>query len=175
MIVQETSIRGAFSIDLEPHADARGFFARTYCEESFRRHGIAFHVVQANISHNSHRATLRGMHYRAAKPEPKLVRCAAGRIFDVVVDLRPGSPSYCDWFGRELDDERCNALFVPAGCAHGFLTLTDNCRVDYLMGAAYEPGLARGARWNDPAFGIAWPAEPAAISEQDRNWPDFLP
>jgi dTDP-4-dehydrorhamnose 3,5-epimerase len=176
VIFRDTDIDGVKIVELEPVADARGSFARSFCTEEFAAAGIALNVVQANISRNKSRGTLRGLHYQAEPaPEPKLVRCTAGRIFDVAVDLRRASPSFCGWTGHELDSETQNGLFIPAGCAHGFLTLSDDAEVTYLMGAAYAAELARGVRWNDPAFNIAWPFEPTILSERDAAYPDFDP
>ena len=176
MIFRDTDLAGVRTVELEPQTDARGFFARSFCADEFAAAGIAMTVVQTNISRNTSRGTLRGLHFQAAPaPEPKLVRCTAGRVFDVAVDLRPASPSYCRWTGVELDAEAHNGLFIPAGCAHGFLTLSDESEVTYLMGAAYRPDLARGVRWNDPAFGIAWPFAPSTMSEKDAAYPDFDP
>jgi dTDP-4-dehydrorhamnose 3,5-epimerase len=128
-----------------------------------------------SVSVNAQRGTLRGMHWQAAsKPEAKLVRVSAGRIFDCIVDLRPDSTTYLQWFAVELSAEFHNALLIPPLCAHGFLTLTDNCTVEYAMDAEYAPEAARGARWNDPAFGIAWPASPSLISERDKTWPELV-
>ncbi len=158
MIFRNTEVAGVRIVELEPHTDERGFFARSFCADDFDAAGIAMTVVQANISRNSRRGTLRGLHYQAeAAPEPKLVRCTAGRIFDVAVDLRPASSSFCRWTGHELDADSHNGLYIPAGCANGFLTLSDDAEVTYLMGAGYAPELARGVRWIDPAFAIAWP------------------
>ena len=133
-------------------------------------------VVQSNLSRSIRRGTLRGLHYQCEPaPEPKLVRCTAGRVFDVAVDLRPASPSFCRWTSIELDAEAYNGFYIPAGCAHGFLTLSDHSEVTYLMGAAYAPELARGVRWNDPAFAIDWPFEPVIMSDKDAAYPDFDP
>ena len=135
---------------------------------------IDFSIAQANISINTDAGTLRGLHYQ--KPphgEAKLVRCVRGRVFDVVVDMRPESATYCDWYGVELTGERGNALFIPPYVAHGFLTLTPGCEVHYLMGARFEPDAATGVRWNDPAFGITWPREPAILAERDAAYPDL--
>lgn len=176
MIFRDTDVAGVRIVELEPLADERGSFARSFCADEFAAAGIAMTVVQTNISRNTRRGTLRGMHYQAEPaPEPKLVRCTAGRIFDVAVDLRPDSPSFCRWTAVELNAEAHNGLFVPAGCAHGFLSLNDNTEVTYLMGAAYVPESARGVRWNDPAFAIAWPFEPETMSEKDAAYPDFDP
>jgi len=176
VIFRPAEIAGVHIVELEPIADERGSFARSYCADEFAAAGIELAVAQTNLSRNTKRGTLRGLHYQAEPaPDPKLVRCTAGRIFDVAVDLRPASPTYCRWVSAELDGERQNALFVPAGCAHGFLTLSDHAEVTYLMGAAYVPELARGVRWNDPAFAIAWPFAPAAMSERDASYADFDP
>ncbi|MCZ6455221.1 MAG: dTDP-4-dehydrorhamnose 3,5-epimerase [Alphaproteobacteria bacterium] len=174
MIFRNTEVAGVRIVELEPHTDERGFFARSFCADEFGAAGIAMTVVQANISRNSRRGTLRGLHYQTeAAPEPKLVRCTAGRIFDVAVDLRPASSSFCRWTGHELDADSHNGLYIPAGCAHGFLTLSDDAEVTYLMGAGYAPELARGVRWNDPAFAIAWPFAPGTMSDKDATYPDF--
>ncbi|MBO20936.1 MAG: dTDP-4-dehydrorhamnose 3,5-epimerase [Rhodospirillaceae bacterium] len=174
MMFIPTSIAGVVEVRTAPVADARGDFARGFCTDEFRDAGIAFDVVQTNISRNHHRGTLRGMHYQAdPAPDPKLIRCIRGCVFDVAVDLRPGSDSFCQWVGTELDTDAQNALFVPPGCAHGFLTLEDDSTVEYLMGAAYVPELARGVRWDDPAFAIAWPSAPRIMSERDGAYPDF--
>jgi len=169
-----TKIDGVFEIATEPFADNRGDFARSYCAEEFRAAGIHFSVVQTNISRNHRRGTLRGMHHQAEPtPDPKLVRCTRGRIFDVAVDLRPQSHTFCSWTSAELTADQQNALFVPPGCAHGFLTLEDNCEIEYLMGAPYVAELARGVRWDDPAFAIDWPHAPSLMSDRDASYPDF--
>jgi len=174
MILRDTGIAGVVEIDAEAQADERGFFARAFCIDELAAHGIDFTVVQANLSGNAAAGTLRGMHWQAApQPDPKIVRCVRGRIFDVALDLRPDSPTRGRWTACELDAERRNALHIPAGCAHGFLTLTDDCELLYLMGAPFVAGLARGVRWNDPAFAIDWPADPAVIAPRDANYPDF--
>jgi dTDP-4-dehydrorhamnose 3,5-epimerase len=163
-------------IELEKLGDERGFFARSFCTEVFAAHGLPGRFPQANISFNKDKGTLRGMHYQAEpRPEPKVVRCTRGAIFDVAVDLRPDSPGYRRWTGHELTADNHRALYVPPGCAHGFLTLADDCEVHYLMGEAYHPDLARGVRWNDPAFAIDWPLEPAVISPRDAGYSDFTP
>ena len=176
MIFAETEVPGVLAVELEKLGDERGFFARSFCAEEFARHGLAAAFVQVNISFNRRRGTLRGLHYQAEpKPEPKLVRCTRGAIFDVAVDLRPGTATYCRWTARELSAGNHRALYVPAGCAHGFITLEDDSEVCYLMGAAYDPELARGVRWNDPAFAIAWPLQPSVISARDAGYADFVP
>jgi dTDP-4-dehydrorhamnose 3,5-epimerase len=175
MILRDTEIAGVVEIDIAPQTDARGFFARAFCVDELAAHGIDFAVVQANLSGNRTAGTLRGMHYQAEPlPDPKIVRCVRGRVFDVAVDLRPESPTHCRWTACELDAERRNALFIPAGCAHGFLTLEDDSELLYLMGAPYIADLARGVRWNDPAFAIDWPAEPAVIAPRDAGYTDYV-
>ncbi len=176
MIFTETEIPGVHVVDLEKIGDERGFFARSFCAEEFARRGLHSQFPQANISFNRARGTLRGLHYQAEpKPEPKLVRCTRGSIYDVAVDLRLDSPAICRWIGRVLSGESHTALYVPPGCAHGFVTLEDDSEVSYLMGETYHPDLARGVRWNDQAFAIDWPLEPVVISERDASYPDFAP
>ncbi|HEY5947375.1 MAG TPA: dTDP-4-dehydrorhamnose 3,5-epimerase [Kofleriaceae bacterium] len=168
----ETSLAGAFVIDVDRLVDARGFFARTFCRREFADHGIDFELVQASVSFSPQRHTLRGLHYQEAPhQEAKLVRCVAGAIFDVIVDLRRSSPTYLQWFGLELSAEAMNALYVPPDMAHGFITLGDGATVQYQMSHDYQPQAARGLRWNDPRLAIRWPAEPAAISERDAGYP----
>lgn len=158
-------------IDVEPHRDHRGFFARISCNDEFRAHGLDPGIVQSSISYNGKRGTLRGMHYQAAPhEETKLVRCTAGAIYDVVVDLRRSSETYCRWAAVELTAANRRTLYVPRGVAHGFITLTDDAEVLYQMGVAYVAEAARGARWDDAAFGIEWPMEPRVISERDRTF-----
>lgn len=160
----------------QKHADERGFFARTYCEETLSAAGIAFRTIQCNVSFNTQAGTLRGMHFQVAPAgEPKIVRCTAGSIYDVAVDLRPESSTYCQWYGKVLSAEEHNAFLIPEGFAHGFITLEDNSEVFYHMGAPFSAPHARGVRWNDPAFDIIWPGEPRVISEKDTHWPDFTP
>jgi len=174
VIFTETELPGVVVVELEKLQDERGFFARSFCSEEFAGHGLVSHFPQANISYNREKGTLRGLHYQAdPKPEPKLVRCTRGAIFDVAVDLRSDSPSYCRWTARELSADNHLGLYIPAGCAHGFVTLEDDSEVSYLMGESYHPGLARGVRWNDPAFAIDWPLAPAVVSERDAGYPDF--
>lgn len=171
-----TKIPGVTVVESEPIADERGFFARGFCGEEFAAAGLNLAVAQTNVSHNRCKGTLRGMHYQAEpKPEPKLVSCVRGGIFDVAVDLRPDSPTFRAWTGVELTESNRKALFVPPGCAHGFLTLSDETEVSYLMGEFFAAELARGVRWNDPAFGIEWPGTPSVISDRDVAYPDFRP
>lgn len=167
-------IAGVFVVETTAHRDERGSFARVYCEREFTDAGIAFTPVQANLSGNTMRHTLRGLHYQDPPyAEAKFVRAVRGRAFDVVVDLRKESPTFRQWFAAELDSRAMNGLFVPEGCAHGFLTLEDDTDILYQMGRLFVDGQGRGVRWNDPAFGIKWPAPPALISERDASYPDF--
>jgi dTDP-4-dehydrorhamnose 3,5-epimerase len=170
-----TKLRDAFVLELERHEDERGFFARAWCRDEFADHGLVPELSQSSISRNSRAGTLRGMHFQTAPhEEAKLVRCTAGAIFDVIVDLRPDSPTYTEWLGVELEAERGNALYVPKGFAHGFQTLVDETDVLYMISDAYVPEAASGVRWDDPAFAIEWPeAETRTISERDRAWPDY--
>ena len=172
----ETKVDGAFLIEPEPIADERGFFARVFCREEFAANGLNPDLAQGNVSFNHAKGTLRGMHYQAAPhQEAKLVRCTRGAIWDVALDLRPGSPTYLAWDGYELSDANRSMLYVPEGCAHGFLTLTDGAEVTYQMSAPYAPAAARGARWDDPAFGIDWPGEVVVINQRDASYPDTEP
>ena len=172
MIFTETELAGAFIIDLERLCDERGFFARTWCEDEFAAHGIGLPPLQANMSSNPTKGTLRGMHYQLAPhEESKLVRCTRGAIFDVIVDLREDSATFGEHIGVELTADNCRQLYVPGGFAHGFLTLAENSDVAYQVSAKYAPGAERGLRWDDSAFAIHWPAEPQLISAKDRNHP----
>jgi dTDP-4-dehydrorhamnose 3,5-epimerase len=174
VIFEPTSIEGCWHVRIEPRVDERGFFARTWCSEEFAAAGVAPTMVQASVSVNRYRGTLRGMHLaRPPAREGKLVRCRRGRVHDVVLDLRPGSPSYLRHHAVVLDAGQHNALYVPPGVAHGFQTLVDEVEVDYMMTEAYQPALADGVRYDDPAFGIHWPLPVACIAEKDRLAPDF--
>jgi len=169
----ETTVAGAFVIEPEPIADERGFFARTWCQREAEEHGLNPAVAQCNISFNLRKGTLRGMHYQAAPhEEAKLVRCARGAIYDVIIDLRPRSPSYGAHVGAELTEGNGRLIYVPEGCAHGFLTLADRTEVLYQMSQLYVPDAGRGVRWDDPAFGISWPGAVEVINERDRSYPD---
>jgi dTDP-4-dehydrorhamnose 3,5-epimerase len=171
-----TTLPGVYLIDIEPIADERGFFARSWCREEFAALGLDSNLEQCNISFNQRKGTLRGMHFQAAPHgEAKLVRCTRGAIFDVAIDLRPDSPTYLRHYGAELSGENRRALFIPEGIAHGFQTLTDDSEVFYQMSRAYVPGAGRGVRWDDPAFAIAWPDDERIISERDQIWPDYTP
>lgn len=176
MRLKTTPISDVVTLEVALHEDERGAFARTYDEQTFRAAGLPTHWPQCNTSWNRRRGTLRGMHFQAApKEEPKLVRCTAGSVYDVVLDLRPDSNTYLGWFGVELSADKRNALFIPPGVAHGFLTLSNNAEVFYQMGEVFDGPLQRGVRWNDPAFGIAWPFEPGVISERDSSFADYVP
>lgn len=165
-------IPGSFLIDLEPFVDDRGFFARAWCADEFAAAGIDAAFVQANIGRNKHRGTLRGLHYQEAPhAEAKLVRCTRGAVYDVLVDLRPESPTYRAWFGSELSAENHRMLFVPEGCAHGYQSLTDDAEVYYQVSSRYAPGAERGIRYDDPAIGVRWPLPISNISPKDRAWP----
>ncbi len=174
----ETPLPGVWVIELNRLGDERGWFARTFDREEFREHGMSPEVVQCDASYNAVRDTLRGMHYQAdPHGESKLVRCVRGAIFDVAVDLRRELPTHCNWYGVELSAENGRALYIPAGLAHGFQTLSDDCEVLYQMGHHHVPAAARGVRFDDPAFGIEWPEPRGAliISERDGSYPDFVP
>jgi dTDP-4-dehydrorhamnose 3,5-epimerase len=174
MIFRETKLPGVFEIDLEFKIDERGFFARTWCQREFAAHGLNTSLVQCSISFSERKGTLRGMHYQVAPhSETKLVRCTRGAIFDVVLDLRPQSPKFKDSFGVVLAAEKRNMLYVPEGCAHGFLTLEEGTEIFYQMSELQSPESARGVRFDDPAFRIAWPEKIEVISERDRNYPNF--
>ena len=176
MTLRETPLSGAFVVEVEAVHDERGFFARTFDREAFAAHGLSAEVDQASVSFNVQAGTLRGMHYQAEPHgEEKLVRCTRGAIHDVIVDLRPDSPTFREWFGIDLDADNRRALYVPKGMAHGFQTLVDGTEVLYQISTRYVPGAERGVRWDDEAFGIGWPAPPRVVSERDRTYPDFLP
>jgi dTDP-4-dehydrorhamnose 3,5-epimerase len=176
MKVTPAALSGAFILDLEPHADERGFFARSFCVDELAAAGLNPRVVQMNVSFNTRAGTLRGLHIQKdPHGETKIVRCTRGRIFDVIVDVRAGSPTRGRWCSLELDEENRRALYVPTGFAHGFQTLSDGAEVLYLMGSTYVKEAAGGFRYDDPAFGIAWPRPPAVISQRDLDYPPFGP
>lgn len=169
-----TAIAGAFVVEIDPLADERGLFARTFCADAFAAQGLPSVYPQCNVSVNHRRGTLRGLHYQLEPhAEAKLVRATRGTVFDVAVDLRPGSPSYLQWAAVELSAERRNAFAIPAGCAHGFLTLEDGCELIYHMSAIYAPDLGRGVRWDNPLFAIQWPFTPIVIGERDATYPSY--
>jgi dTDP-4-dehydrorhamnose 3,5-epimerase len=186
------ALEGAFVLDLQKHEDDRGFFARAWCQNEFEDHGLSPRWVQANLAYSKNKGTLRGLHYQAAPyGEDKLMRCIRGAIYDVILDLRPESPTYSHWSGFELSSANHRALYVPQGFAHGYLTLVDDSEVFYPVSQFYTPGAERGIRWNDPAFAIDWPIRGHAsdgrgesaghyiavgeliLSDKDRNWPDY--
>ncbi len=174
MIFTETHLSGAFIVDIEPREDERGFNARAWCAREFDEHGLVNGFVQANIIFNHRRGTLRGLHYQLQPHgETKLFRCASGAIYDVILDLRLESPTYREWLGVELTAESRRMLYVPSGFAQGFMTLADSTEVTYQVSAFYAPDSERGIRYDDPAFAISWPLPVEAISEKDKNWPDF--
>jgi len=174
MIFSETPFDGAFIIELEKHQDQRGYFARTFCQREFEAKGLDTNLVQANNSLSLSKGTLRGMHYQKAPyAEAKLVRCISGACFDVMIDLRPDSKTYCQWFGLELTEKNRKMLYIPEGFAHGFQTLADNTELFYLVSQFYTPEAERGVRWNDLRFGISWPEEKVLLSDKDLTWPDF--
>lgn len=176
MQLRETPLSGAFVIDLSRRGDSRGFFARLFCEEAFAAAGLEANYVQINDSLSSKAGTLRGLHYQLPPfQEVKVVRCIRGALWDCIVDLRPGSPTFKRWFGVILSAENRTMLYVPRGFAHGFVTLSDDAEVIYLVSAPYAPEHERGLRWNDPALAIGWPQQPTEISDKDANWPLFDP
>ena len=167
---------GAFLIEPTPFVDERGVFRRNFCAREFAANGIASHVLQANISENHHALTLRGFHYqKAPHGEGKTLTCLKGRIYDIIVDLRPDSPAYLKWVGFELDEQNRHSIHIPPGCANAFLTLTDDAIVYYLFSEFYQPGAEGGVRWNDPLFGFQWPETPRHISLKDAALPDLVP
>lgn len=168
----ETPVAGAWLVEPDVRADERGSFRRLWCREAFAARGLRADFVQQNASVSLRRGTLRGLHYQAAPHgEIKLVGCVRGRVFDVLVDLRAGSPTYRRWYGTELSAANQRVLYVPEGCAHGYLTLDDDCEVQYPVTAPYHPGSERGVRWDDPAIGIVWPIAPVVLSAKDQAWP----
>jgi len=174
MIFTETRVKGAFVIDLERRTDHRGLFARVWCQHEFEARGLTARLAQVNVSFNPFKGTLRGMHLQASPhEEAKVVSCTRGAIYDVVLDLRQGSPTYLRWDAVELTDANRRMLYVHAGCAHGFQTLEDETGLLYLMSEFYSPEDARGVRYDDPAFGIRWPLAVESISDRDRAWPDY--
>jgi dTDP-4-dehydrorhamnose 3,5-epimerase len=170
----ETELAGVYLLELEMRSDERGFFARTWCAREFADRGLGSRIVQCNISHNSRRGTLRGLHYQAdPHAEAKLVRCTHGAIYDVILDLRPESRTFKHWLAVELSDSNRRMLYIPEGFAHGFQTIADGSEVFYQMSEFYHPEAAKGIRWNDPTFGIPWPIPNPILSARDHTWPDF--
>jgi dTDP-4-dehydrorhamnose 3,5-epimerase len=175
MFFTETKLQGAFYIEIEKLEDERGFFGRSWCVNEMKDHGIKVNVLQANVSFNKKKGTLRGMHYQIApNQEAKLIRCSRGRIFDVIVDLRKDSKTFKEWIGVELTQDNYKMLYVPEDFAHGFITMEDNCEVCYLMTEIFVPGAGATIRWNDPTFNINWPFEPTILSEKDKSQPDYV-
>lgn len=174
MIFNETKLKGAYVIDIEPIEDERGFFARSWCKNEFEKYGLNSSLVQCNISFNKKRGTLRGMHYQVPPfEEDKIVRCTKEAIYDVIIDLRPESETYNQWISVELTSENRKMIYIPKGFAHGFQTLKDNTEVFYQMSEFYHPECARGLRYNDMGFRIKWPIENKIISEKDKKYGDF--
>jgi dTDP-4-dehydrorhamnose 3,5-epimerase len=168
----ETDLAGAWVIDPSPHEDARGRFMRAWCAREFAEQGIKFLPVQANLGYSVRKGTVRGMHFQEAPAlEAKLVRCTRGAMFDVVLDLRPESPSYRGWYGTVLSANNGKMLYVPERCAHGYQTIEEETEMYYMTSGFYVPSLVRGVRFDDPAFNIQWPLAAAAVSEQDLKWP----
>jgi dTDP-4-dehydrorhamnose 3,5-epimerase len=170
----ETGLEGAWIVDVEPLSDDRGFFGRTWCAKEFAEHGMVADIAQCNLSYNHRKGTLRGLHYQVAPAaEAKFVRCTAGAVHDVIVDVRPDSATYRQWIGVDLTAENRRALYVPPLFAHGYITLTDGAEVIYQVSEFYTPGAERGARYDDPAFGIEWPVAIEVLSEKDAAWVPF--
>ena len=176
MIFIKTKLKGVFIIELEKHEDERGYFARAWCKKEFEVHGLNPNIVQANIAFSMQKGTLRGMHYQIGPyQEAKLVRCIRGAVFDVIIDLRPNSITYCKWLGVELSSENHTMLYVPEGFAHGYQTLENNTEVFYMVSQFYAPNSERGVRWDDPVFDIEWQeTSDLVISEKDKNWPAYV-
>jgi dTDP-4-dehydrorhamnose 3,5-epimerase len=174
MTFTETDLAGVFAVNLQTHADERGFFARIWCPQEFTARGLNPNLAQVSMSFNAKAGTIRGMHYQAEPyAEAKLVRVTAGAVWDVALDLRPHSPTYLRWFGIELSAENRRMLYIPEGCAHGFQTLADNTEVTYHISVEYQPAAGRGVHWNDPAFAIRWPRPVTIVGERDAQWPLF--
>ncbi len=175
MRITETSLSGAFLIEIEPAEDDRGFFARTFCKREFEQHGLNESVTQISVSLNKIKGTLRGMHYQVnPHRETKVVRCTRGAIYDVIIDLRPESRTFKQWIALQLTEHNRRMLYVPEGCAHGYETLEDNTEVLYQISTEFVEEAARGVRWDDPAFGVVWPTSKKVISAKDQTFPDFL-
>lgn len=176
MQLTKTPLAGAYLVEPAPIEDSRGFFAYGFRADVFAQHGLIPTIAQVNLSYTRDRGTLRGLHFQAPPhEEAKTVRCVRGRVYDVIVDLRPDSPTRCRWYATELTADNRHALYVPPGFAHGFQTLTDDTEVLYLVSAYYTPSHSRGVRWDDPAFGIQWPLPPVKMHERDRTYADFRP
>ena len=175
MIFTETKIKGVYIIEPELLTDERGFFARSFCKEEFQKHGLDTDIVQCNISYNKKKGTLRGMHYQVPPfEEAKIVSCTKGSIYDVVVDLRRDSLTYCQWVATDLSDKNFKMIYIPRGCAHGFQTLEDNTRIYYQMTEFFRPEYAQGVRWDDSVFKIDWPISKLTISHKDQSYLNYL-
>jgi dTDP-4-dehydrorhamnose 3,5-epimerase len=175
MIVTKTPIEGVYIIELNKITDDRGFFARSWCIKEAEAHDLKPTVVQSNVIFSIHKGTVRGIHYQLSPhAEVKTVRCSRGAIFDIAVDLRPESPTHKHWFGVELTQDNHQQLYVPQGCGHAYQSLTDNTEITYQASEFYIPNLARGFRYDDPAFAISWPLTVTSISDRDRTWPDYI-
>jgi dTDP-4-dehydrorhamnose 3,5-epimerase len=175
MIFKETRLQGAFTVEMEPIGDNRGFFARAWCQREFQARGLISCFVQNNITVSPKQGTLRGLHYQVAPHEEvKLVRCTQGAIYDVIIDLRPESPTYLEWLGTELTARNRKMIYIPGGFAHGYQILMDDTEVFYQVGQFYTPEYERGIRWNDPVFAVEWPLDVREISAKDTKWPDFV-
>lgn len=174
MIFKETPVQGAFVIEVARIGDARGYFGRLWCEKEFQDHGLVSQIKQVNVGFSPLSGTLRGLHYQVAPHEEvKIVRCTRGAVYDVVVDLRPDSRTFCNWYGVELNSKNTSMLYVPEGCATGYLTLEDDSEIYYMTSAYYAPDAATGVRYDDRAFGIEWPGEIKVLSDNDTSWPSF--
>lgn len=170
----ETPVKGAWLVELDRISDDRGFFARSWCQRELQQKGLNSELVQINVGYNVRKGTLRGMHYqRAPEAEVKLVRCTMGAVYDVVVDLRPDSPTHRCWAAYELTAENRRQLYIPEGCAHGYQTLVDDAEITYLTSRFYAPKHANGVRFDDPAFGVDWPLPVTSISDADKGWLDY--
>lgn len=175
MIFNETKLKGAYVIELEKAEDERGFFAQSYCQKEFQERGIDFNIVQCNVSFNVARGTLRGMHYQSSPFEQaKLVSCTRGRIYDVIIDLRKGSATYCESYALELSGEDYKMLYIPKNFAHGYQTLEDDSVIFYQMSEVYHPECSKGVKWDDPLFSIKWPLDIQAMSEKDKEYSKFM-
>lgn len=173
MLFTETRLKGAYTIDIEPHEDTRGFFARVWCKNEFAEQGLVSDLAQCSVAYNRRKGTLRGMHYlQAPHAEVKLIRCTKGAVYDVIIDLRPDSDTCRQWLGLELTEENHRTIYIPEGFAHGYMTLRDDTELFYQMSQIYVPEADTGVRWNDPAFGIEWPhVADMIIAERDQTWP----
>jgi dTDP-4-dehydrorhamnose 3,5-epimerase len=174
VIFNKTKLNGAYIMEIEKHSDERGFFSRSWCNKELEDHGLNSGLAQANIGFSLKKGTLRGLHYQVHPyEEVKVVRCTMGAIFDVIVDLRPDSPTYKQWISVELNSENRKMIYVPEGFAQGYITLNDNTEICYNTSQFYSPEFARGVRYDDPSFSIKWPIEVAVISKADKSWPDY--